>query len=77
MKNSVTYLLVAAMAVFHGSGAFGATSVSRHGITWTFDRDRVTGQYANGDPWVVGPVVITAISPKPSVGRNVVVCQPS
>ena len=77
MKNSGTHLLVAAMAVFYGSGAFGATSVSRHGITWTFDRDRVTGQYANGDPWVVGPVVITGISPKPSVGRNGSMLNPS
>lgn len=77
MKNSGTYLLVTAMAVFCCSGAFGATSVSRHGITWTFDRDRVTGQYANGDPWVVGPVVITAISPKPSVGRNGSMLNPS
>lgn len=41
----------------------GATSLSRHGITWTFDQDYTTGQYANGDYWVVGPVRIIAISP--------------
>jgi hypothetical protein len=40
-----------------------ATSVSQHGITWTFAEDRPVGQFANGDWWVVGPVTIRAISP--------------
>lgn len=37
--------------------------VSQFGITWTFDRDYVVGQFANGDYWVVGPVTIVEISP--------------
>lgn len=30
-----------------------ATSVTRHGITWTFDTDYTVGTYANGDYYVV------------------------
>lgn len=41
-----------------------ATSVSQYGITWTFSQDRPVGQFVNGDWWVVGPVVLTNISPK-------------
>ena len=39
-----------------------ATSVTSHGITWTFAGDHETGAYINGDPWVVGPVVVVGIS---------------
>ncbi|MCE9612834.1 MAG: chitobiase/beta-hexosaminidase C-terminal domain-containing protein [Lentisphaerae bacterium] len=60
---------VSAAAVLAPS-ALAATSVSRDGVTWTFGRDYATGQYVNGDPWVVGPVTITAISPEPADGRN-------
>lgn len=37
--------------------------IERHGITWQFDRKYVVGQFVNGDPWVVGPVSIVAITP--------------
>ncbi len=40
-----------------------ATRISQFGITWSFDRDYPTGQFANGDYWVVGPVKITSITP--------------
>ena len=40
-----------------------ATSVSQHGITWTWEEDRQVGQFANGDYWVVGPITITDIDP--------------
>ena len=40
-----------------------ATSVTQYGITWTFDHDYTVGQFVNGDYWVVGPVVITGITP--------------
>lgn len=39
--------------------------VSRHGITWTFDKPYPAGQFVNGDWWVVGPVVIADIDPAP------------
>jgi hypothetical protein len=48
---------------FLAGATFGATSLSQFGITWTFDHDYPTGQYANGDYWVVGPVVIIGITP--------------
>jgi hypothetical protein len=44
------------------------SSVTQHGITWTFDTNYRVGQFANGDWWVVpntsgGTVVITRITP--------------
>lgn len=32
-------------------------------IKWTFDKAYTCGQFANGDWWVVGPAVITSITP--------------
>ncbi|MCB1130123.1 MAG: hypothetical protein KDN05_03275 [Verrucomicrobiae bacterium] len=46
-------------------------------MTWTFDRDCTTGQYVTGDPWVVGPVTIVSITPKPVDGRNGTMINPS
>lgn len=50
-----------------------AREVERDGIRWTFDRRVVVGRYANGDPWVVGPVRIVAIAPQATIehGRAV------
>jgi hypothetical protein len=39
------------------------SSISQYGITWTFDRAYEYGQFANGDYWVLGPVVINNITP--------------
>jgi len=64
---AVTFLvLIAAVSL---QSAFGATRVSRSGITWTFDRDYPTGVFANGSYWVVGPVTITSIDP-PSIMKS-------
>lgn len=41
-----------------------ATSVTQYGITWTFDKEYTVGRFANEDYWVVGPVMITNISPE-------------
>ena len=38
-------------------------SVTQRGITWHFDKPHQVGQFANGDYWVLGPVVITRITP--------------
>jgi hypothetical protein len=51
--------------------------IERHGITWRFDRDAVTGQFVNGDPWVAGPVTIAGITPAPSGGNNGSMVNPS
>ena len=45
-------------------------SLNQFGITWTFDKEYPCGQFANGDWWVVGPVVVTEISPGLDDGRN-------
>lgn len=60
MRHIVALLL--AIACTH---ARAATTVSQHGITWTFSADHTVGQYANGDYYVVAPsgLTITAISP--------------
>jgi hypothetical protein len=43
-----------------------ANSISHRGITWTFAADHPSGTFANGEPWVVGPLTITNIDPNPS-----------
>jgi len=40
-------------------------SVSQYGITWTFDQAARVGQFVNGDWYVIGPVTVSALSPKP------------
>lgn len=39
--------------------------ISQYGITWTFEKPAVTGQFITGDWWVIGPVKITKITPAP------------
>jgi len=46
------------------------SSITQHGVTFQFDQAYQTGQYANGDYWVLGPVTITAISPDFTGNRN-------
>ena len=70
-------LLIAVFLAGAPLGAQAATSLTRHGVTWTFDKDYTAGQYANGDWWVVGPVVITQITPTPTAGRNGTMVNPS
>lgn len=43
------------------------TSISQHGITWTFSEEVEYGQFVNGDYWVVGPVRIMQVDPAPAV----------
>jgi hypothetical protein len=40
-------------------------SVTQYGITWTFEKPARAGQFITGDWYVVGPVTVTAIDPKP------------
>jgi hypothetical protein len=57
-----------------------AEKLTQYGITWTFDKPSLVGQYANGDWWVVGPVTIRnvmLVPPAPSgSGRNGSVVNP-
>ena len=38
-------------------------NISQYGITWYFDKQYEYGTFANGDYWVLGPVIITKIEP--------------
>jgi hypothetical protein len=46
-------------------------SVSQYGMTWTFEKPARVGQFVNGDFYVVGPVTIAAIAPKPLYGAEI------
>ena len=46
-------------------------TVSQYGITWTFDKKVPVGQFVNGDYYVVGPVTVVALDPKPLYGNEI------
>ncbi|UCG49606.1 MAG: hypothetical protein JSU94_07465 [Phycisphaerales bacterium] len=46
-------------------------SVAQHGITWTFQEPVRVGRFVNGDWYVVGPVTIKALDPKPLYGSEI------
>jgi hypothetical protein len=48
-----------------------ADKVSQYGITWTFDKPAPVGRFITGDYYVVGPVTVTMIDPKPLRGDEV------
>ncbi len=62
-RVSRNHLPLAAASWLLAASLHAATSVSQHGVTWKWNEDRTTGQYCNGDWWVIGPVTITAITP--------------
>ncbi len=46
-------------------------NISQYGITWSFQEPARVGQFVNGDWYVVGPVTIKAIDPKPLYGAEI------
>ena len=44
----------------------GADSISYYGVTLHFSVDCIVGKFADGEPWIVGPVSVTGID-KPSI----------
>jgi hypothetical protein len=49
------------------SGPLGVVkTLTRLGITWTFDQEVPYGEFANGDYWVIGPVQVVSITPAPA-----------
>lgn len=46
------------------SGTPTTNQIAQYGIAWTFDRQVQYGRYANGDYWVLGPLVITGDRPR-------------
>jgi len=68
----VVVLAVALPAVAAETGQVESRkSISQYGITWTFDKEVPVGRFVTGDYYVVGPVTVTAIDPKPRVGAEV------
>ena len=69
--------LVRLLLVFYVVGlasVCSALEIKRHASTWTITGNPTSGTYANGDPWVVGPVAITNITPSSTVtgsGRTI------
>ena len=47
------------------------SSVTQHGITWTFAAPARVGRFVNGDYYVVGETTISAIDPEPTTGQGV------
>lgn len=56
------HLLSIAVAIISVATAAAGTRITSNGVTWTLAGDHDTGVFVNGDPWVVGPVTITAIT---------------
>ncbi len=46
-------------------------SVAQYGISWTFAAPAPVGRFINGDWYVVGPVTIKAIDPRPLYGDEI------
>jgi hypothetical protein len=46
-------------------------TISQYGITWTFENPAPVGHFINGDFYVVGPVTVASIDPRPLVGAEV------
>ncbi|MEN9921449.1 MAG: hypothetical protein RLZZ517_427 [Candidatus Parcubacteria bacterium] len=57
----------ASKAKLSAYGDTTCTSIKHGDITWTFSSAVKCGQFANGEPWVVGPVTVTSISPAPAI----------
>jgi hypothetical protein len=46
-------------------------NVSQYGITWTFQKPARIGRFVNGDWYVVGPVTIETVDPRPLYGSEI------
>lgn len=64
----VIFLFLAGTSI--ASAQVSTNKIMQHGITWTFDKNYTTGQFANGDYWVVGPVTLIGISPGSTAGTD-------
>ena len=63
MKRTIALLASLALAATAAhAAATKASSLTSNYITWTFDKEYETGQFVNGDWYVVGPVKIVSIT---------------
>lgn len=82
MSHLQPLLVAAVISLAHPSSNAGASdaatkeSISQYGITWTFAEPARVGRFVTGDWWVVGPVVVKAVAPAPTEGRNGSVVNP-
>jgi hypothetical protein len=70
MRDPAALAFVALAALAGCSTPDERPSVSDHGITWTFAKPVTAGRFITGDPWIVCPATVVAISPPPGGGRN-------
>lgn len=59
MRNLILAICLFSLPV----NGFAVTQITSNGITWDFNADVKSGQFCNGDYWVIGPVTITSITP--------------
>jgi hypothetical protein len=52
------------------SNTVSRTRISSNGVTWRFSQPRKSGQFANGDYWVLAPVTIIDITPRSIVDAS-------
>lgn len=57
----LAHVLAACAALSAGESA----TVTQYGITWTFAKPALVGQFVTGDWWVVGPVQVVKVTPEP------------
>ncbi|MCK5781919.1 MAG: T9SS type A sorting domain-containing protein [Flavobacteriales bacterium] len=69
MVKNILWLRIASLFVFVialTNLSFAQTMqnhVTQREFTWTFDKEYQTGQFVNGDWWVVGPVTVVSVTP--------------
>ena len=63
-KHSVAWF---ASAILLSTALQAAKSITYFGVTWNFAEDHPTGVFANGEPWVVGPVSLISVTPNNNV----------
>jgi len=61
--KKIIFTLILILGLNNIGFAAEANFITQYGITYFFDKAYETGTFANGDYWVVGPVVITRITP--------------
>ncbi|MGE5421111.1 MAG: hypothetical protein ACM3UT_13055, partial [Chloroflexota bacterium] len=70
----VLFLFSGSASAFSGEPqADTRREISRDGITWIFDKPVKCGRFITGDWWVIGPVTIVSVTPRPgpvTIDRN-------
>ena len=60
-------------AFLHGTEV---AEISQYGVTWKFDKPYPAGQFVTGDWWVIGPAIVTSVTPAPEDEMNGSVVNP-